>query len=425
MRASYAFLLTAAGCAQVLDVDGYTTVESLRTLEGCGERPYRDEECGACLTQHCCQKATDCAADEACSRLDACFARCTAGDTTCANTCMGATPYVSPALASLTQCRLSACADACAAPQACGLVAPAYADCVRANADCCGQWSAIWRDEQMVPVLACAGECAIDPPLCGCVQPGSAEAARLASAFKCASCGEPAPNDISCVGSVQWPSINTGALDLHVRIREYASGNTPVPRVEVTPCSEAAATCIPLAPLQRSNATGDVVFRLEGRAPGSRDYLGFLQLHGDDATTPDTIYYLFPAPRQTGARIAYLVSRVVLDSLYATVGVVQDPARGTIAMQVLDCRGAYAAGVRLTIDVSGQVAYGGDQRWTTNASGTDSSGAAAFGNVMPGLVTVRATHIASGRLMSELSVHVRAGMITTFAMPPSELRPVF
>jgi len=66
-----------------------------------------------------------------------------------------------------------------------------------------------------------------------------------------------------------------------------------------------------------------------------------------------------PAPL-TGSEVQAMLTRAETEQLYATVGLVPDPARGTLLVTVVDCNGETVRGATVTAPSAQRIVYLGD-----------------------------------------------------------------
>jgi hypothetical protein len=153
----------------------------------------------------------------------------------------------------------------------------------------------------------------------------------------------------------------------------------------------------------------------------------YAQLSSPDIV-PALNYWVYPLSE---AEVDYSGALRHLDSVtpttfsaaYAAVGLVVDPNRGSLALQIHDCLGANAPNVMLSASSgdagTGPAVYTVGGTPSTTATATDATGVAFWLNVVPGSVDVTAIPVALGKTVSHVSVQVRTGAYTGLDLVPT------
>jgi hypothetical protein len=188
-----------------------------------------------------------------------------------------------------------------------------------------------------------------------------------------------------------------------VPIVDVVSGS-PVPGVEVMACGALDGECVMPLATAVTNPTGESELRLPG------GFNGYLRCQAP-SIFPTLYFFGAPLTADSTALVNVVTPEVVqgLEAGGATI-----PGRSRVVVDVLDCSGAPAAGVRVSVpegDAATLVAYNVDGLYPPSQRETSSSGVARILNVVEGNVTIDAW-LADGRAMGSAAVLTRQQFVT-------------
>jgi hypothetical protein len=213
----------------------------------------------------------------------------------------------------------------------------------------------------------------------------------------------------------RWDCLDQGATALAAPVPERVRVIVPVvdvvtgervPGVEVMACGGLDGECV--MPLARgvTNQRGESELRL----PGGFD--GYLRCQAPNIFP--TLYF-FGAPLTEGSTaLVNVVTPEVVQGLDAQAAGVTVPGRSRVVVDVLDCDGAPAAGVRVSTpegDAATIVGYMVDGLYPPSQTETSNSGVARILNIAEGNVTING-RLADGRAIGSAAVLTRRGFVT-------------
>jgi hypothetical protein len=205
----------------------------------------------------------------------------------------------------------------------------------------------------------------------------------------------------------------------------------PAPGAEVAVCDRLDPDCMRPKAQDKTDASGRVVLEFQNRPTrtSSLGLDGFLQLTQPDAAAPLLVYWGFPLsePQMAiadnadvpGAHAVVLGDPKAFENLTTAFGITVDPSRGQVIAEVVDCMGAPAPGVALSLEpLDSDVVI--IHSFSPGQSATSGSLNTAFMfNVPAGAVNVIATPQALGRPSSKQAISVRAGWAAEVSMLPT------
>jgi hypothetical protein len=125
--------------------------------------------------------------------------------------------------------------------------------------------------------------------------------------------------------------------------------------------------------------------------------------------------YFFGAPlTESSTALVSVVSPAVVEGLDAQSADVSAPGRPVVVVDALDCTGAPAAGVRVSVPEGNSttiVGYMVDGLYPPSQMATSSSGVARILNIEEGNVTING-RLTDGRLIGSAAVLTRQGFVT-------------
>ncbi len=422
-------LVTAAACRQIVGIGDDPPGTGNDT---CGGLPYSGA-CGACLSAHCCQQASNCAADPTCHSYESCIGRCSPGDVPCWSVCTAeASPFGSTgSIASLETCLASECTAECGLE--CGVTAAlvatpdaaaACAKCIDTNACAtfreCLQSSECSSQGYCTP--ACDGryDCMTGCGVFGDPQPALWVKAAQAFSGPCALACE-AGSNWSCLGSIA-PGIPT-VSSVHVGMFVVDPNmSRPLPGVRVATC--AGDSCA--APVATTDARGlaTLNFPVSVQLRGPTGSVGLTSDvdAGTSAIVPERFYWGAPlAGPSLFLELVPVLSSAERAGVYFVAQATPGPMQGDLGLSAVDCNGTPAPDVRFELEPNEpgtRTVYFENGVPSATATATDAEGAAFILNVPPGELTVAALSVRLNRPVSRLNVTVDAGSISWVLMPP-------
>jgi hypothetical protein len=254
--------------------------------------------------------------------------------------------------------------------------------------------------------------------LAGC---GSSPESRGSSPGSASSAPAPAQGstttaDWSCVGAgADYPSAFTvptpgaatqgGTTALH--LREVYTQN-PIVDATVTLCDMFDEACAsPLAQSQ-SDVHGDAQIAL----PAS--FYGYFQISGTGLPT-NLVYTGGVLPGPTGLELT-VYTGTALSMMTHRLSPAADPGSAVIDVEVLDCKGVPAPGVKLNMETNGS---GMIEAYTTSAQATDASGLAFGFDVPAGWVGVVGLRTSDVTYVGGAMGFARPGAVTSIILTPA------
>jgi len=188
----------------------------------------------------------------------------------------------------------------------------------------------------------------------------------------------------------------------------------PLAGVTCKACRRTDPECVdPIAVPSVTDAKGEVILEVPANFDGFADVSG-------PGLYPVLLFPFRPLTKDTGQQ-AQLLTTAAFPVMAALVGQ-PDPERGHLSLNINDCSGAPAANVSFEAtgaDASTLPFYFVENLPSKTATETDPTGRGGFGNLLPGVVTVRAKVDAIGLKVSEATVLIRKGTFTYKPLEPS------
>jgi hypothetical protein len=425
-------------CRQIAGITS-NPVEDL-TTHSCG-LPYGSNACTSCASTSCCSESTTCAADPVCAAYEGCLGQCN-GDADCRSQCtidhqVGTSSDVS----ALSACLASKCETACGL--GCGALAGYIAEprngganscqtCVETHTDACTHARACGTSAPCDAYWRCVLSCSTEDCRLTCATDNPAGAALFASfqADYSGTCADPCAfgNYWACVGRVYYPTAKSASIDLRFPVVSFSNPAMGVPGLDISTCT--GCPCGAAYPTLATGRTDDagVVSLPDIPQPAGTSAPGLEGCHQisspDKSIVPAFEYWGYPISEPVVTiPMAYASSvgaQTVTPAELAAFeegdfGVMQDDANGYVSTFVHDCLGALSPGVEVTSD--------NKQLSATYSAGevvaTTSGGFAVFFNAPPGVITVTATPLATGKKASSYTLPVAKGTMTGIDMFPT------
>lgn len=429
----FAALLCPSGCIQFSDEVSFAPCDGAVEVE---------PACARCVAERCEEVHAACADDELCCEDYTCVAACASGDAACRVDCLGAPVDHAGLIAALDQCRKAECTDACLGSGDISFGWPL--DCEACmNSGCWQATSACALNPECEAGVACDAGCS--DPSC---HEGCRELARgqgevndachdastertwdhpyvdysLCLRAQCdLACG--IGTTWGCVGDYRWrgyDSDRTENLSFTYRVVDHLDPKLGVSGATVAHCQRADVDCA--LPISEVISDADGYACLSLPVLDGNGASGFIRVrHADYMTTDEQI----GGPIVTsGGSIIEAMSVAAAAALRASLGVSEAPERGTLSVEVRDCAGALAPGVRFEIStgddetVSCYVGENGELSATQAA--TSSFGRGSFFNVPADRDPVRLLARAGegGAIVGCFDVNVRPGVRTVLPLHP-------
>ncbi len=231
-----------------------------------------------------------------------------------------------------------------------------------------------------------------------------------------------------CAGSIKWGGADpTRSLLVTLPFWEYLQ-SVPATGLLVKTCALADLECSVPASQGLTNAAG--VVSLSTYAGFDGFFLATPM--GSDDWFP-TIVRVLPPPLgdinigNTAAEHSDVLSTIVLSNIGQTL----DPERGHLVVQAVDCDGALAPGVVITVASADSASFRFYTRerapaieLTSTTVTTDSPEGEAFGgytNLPVGNTEVVLTLASTNQVVARARAPIRKGTLTTFTIPPTPL----
>jgi hypothetical protein len=389
----------------------------------CGSVGVAGPACAACANTLCCTELASCTGNDVCRKTYECYADCAEGDQICRGKCNAAIPYDVPAERALERCLAVRCEKTCQV--GCGSLLPLQrAQRFRLRPGCCDAEKAMRADDAAYAWQECQSSCfwprvdsAPGVDTCGCPT-STPEAKAVAEVLaSCAVQVQMPEVDWSCLGSVQWPALPPGGVELRTRVIKLVS-NAPLPGVKVRACGGYDGECNdPVSEVGLTDDAGVATLAIERPSLGGLDFYRYLLITGPEI--PDTLYYFqAPAPiRQTRWDARAVLTNDLLRQFYEPAEVTRDPELGSIGVLAMDCNPRPAAGVQIVSDKpAAKVLYPRLSAPDKNATTTDETGQALLLNVLPGTVVL--SFSLGEKTFAQLPVQVRPGGVTIVVTSP-------
>jgi len=239
-----------------------------------------------------------------------------------------------------------------------------------------------------------------------------ADCARLGSEFEDGVCVEalcrvrPDP---------RWDCLDEEPTALAVSVPERIRVIVPivdvvtgeqVPGVEVMACGALDGECVMPLAAGVTNQRGESELQLPG------GFNGYLRCQAPNIFP--TLYFFGAALTEDSVALVNVVAPAVVQGLESQAVDVTVPGRSRLVVDVLDCTGAPAAGVRVSIpegDAATIVGYNVDGLYPPSQMETSNSGVARVLNVAEGNVTITG-RLADGRVIGSAAVLTRQQFVT-------------
>lgn len=228
----------------------------------------------------------------------------------------------------------------------------------------------------------------------------------------------PACNDLSCVGNVDWPNPAQASYSMRIYAQNFPSGGA-VQNVLVKVCPPGDAACLNPTAMGTTNASGRVTLPLPVIASGLN---GFLEFSAPGYMT--TLLFVSSTDNirfwNSGELWPYMVSQTRFNLFAVGGGVTPDPNRAYLGFLTGDCGSNRTAGVSVTAsnaDAQTVTAYSAGGLLSKTATQTDSTAFGFILNLPPGAATVTGS-IGPTRIGSQ-NVLFRAGALTTCIVEPT------
>jgi len=446
----------AMACRQIIGLPD--NQEGVASASACG-LPYGTASCAACVNAGCCSVSTACAGDVACRSLYECLGACAIGDWQCRSQCQLDHPVAaSPNYAPLTACAATHCeAD-------CGLTCGGVDDLTPPSAASACQLCLSTMDCKAERACATSVDCvALRQCYRGCVTPDCRAACLTAGlswlesnasspyldagvpgllgfgdllpgivdpASECTTACAVGAN-WTCIGNVALRGGTVFATTMSSRVLDYVT-QAPVPGVQASICLFNDPTCRePIADASSADS-GDLFIPVPPSPAGGLASDGYVQL-SSPGIVPALFFWGYPvslpqAPLAEPYLLVFTPDEVnaVGQSLSGPDASTYSPDEGyaeTVAFEVFDCNGVFAPGVTVAANVSPNIAefYSTSAlslSLTAGSTGTDGLGGLV--HVPAGPVTLTATAVSTGKVVSRATVLARDGAQTTVFMFPTE-----
>jgi len=224
--------------------------------------------------------------------------------------------------------------------------------------------------------------------------------------------------DFSCVAEEAGNPIMPGAgapLDYSVLALDFVSGRTPT-NMLIRGCYRGDIACArpatePFAP----DADGRVTL------PLTEGFSGYLEITSDDMVPTMFVFPTALTPELAGTLGAMTVPMLPPEVLLAFAGGSQlelAPEAGVLAVNTFDCKGPFAAGVRLELNAPAVPFMFVDGLPLAFRDTTTDEGSGGFANVLPGLVVVRGFDANTMQEVGLETVPVRSQWVTVASLMP-------
>jgi hypothetical protein len=241
----------------------------------------------------------------------------------------------------------------------------------------------------------------------------------VASAFV-TSCATPCQtgNYWACVGKVSWPAPNASTATLHYTVNDFVT-KAHVSMATVKVCQPYDPGCSPPLDMGTTDMNGQVSLTVPNAPDSSEHGLNsFVQISSPTLTT-SYAYWGFPLVAASFSGVVVAATPAEVQELWTLVGIDGDSTRGTLIVQVEDCRYQAAPGVQVTLTPADPLT----QEFSTTAmptTATDPAGLVVFTNVPAGPTQVTATPLAlHGKSSGQVSINIQPGTTTLAVVPPT------
>lgn len=226
----------------------------------------------------------------------------------------------------------------------------------------------------------------------------------------------PTSGDWSCLGTVpsRAEPLLGDAITYTVQMIDLGT-RAPITDATVTVCGLTDVECAtPIVENLRVDADGWIDI------PLTENFSGYLEVRSP--MTVPAAFYLGDGLRTMTDYPFVSVTIPTFEGLTAAVGVVGNPATGTISVRTFDCQSETAPGAALINNTGGVPFYFTDGLPDITRRETDADGLGGFVNVPPG-VTLLQSLLADGTVVDRRSFIIRPGWLTTAFMRPAGFQP--
>lgn len=383
--------------------------------------------CQACMQSSCCTQASACADSGGCTTVETCVGDCN-GDPTCRSRCtLDNGVAADPAIAPLDACLAAQCSGPCGLQ--CGaateFIPPTAAascqECVVANL--CSQAAACGDDPLCLATLRCVAAAPTLDVQEACEPDGGRADLDNVVAAVTYSCAPQCAwgNDWTCVGHVLTPPALTPGIALTVNVTDLTNNN-PVADVTTTLCKGGAA-CDggTMFATGITDSDGGVTLLVDGGSGSWRN--GYLSLSTPDASiVPELAYWSFGLTQPQATLSVPTVTPSEVSAAVGLIGLTVNQELGSVLVQVVDCYGTPAPGVKVAITPTGpstQVLYFGTDFLSMTADSTNTNGQAVIINVPTQQIVLTATPEATGQVSSTVAFVVQPNWATYVVAPPT------
>jgi hypothetical protein len=430
---SFGFLLLlATSCRQIVGIGDRSVAPDAAELSDAGSGPscplalgLMADDCTNCIQTQCCSAAQACEGVPICTSLEQCFSAC-AGDPGCIATCQHTYPNKgTPEVSSLESCIGTKCGTECA--MVCG-TRPGFGapDSGEACATCEGNAScsqlracaenldclALGACNSACPTLDCAFQCQAD------YEGGLATANALASQNVTCAAECLIARKWWCVGKDVYPKATAAENTLMLQAITPLNGD-PVPGVTVQLCSKVDTSCMTVAATGTTDDAGFVKLPYNFNENfGGFDAYAILSAPGIATTR---FYWNFPLSVQN-ATVGAVETLTVADeqTLLSARSIPTIPGHGHFGVAAFDCTHILATDVSFSVSPSDEYTkiYYARDTGLSDAGETNLIGLAFVLNVPAGDVSLNATSVTTGQLVSQETFHITdGGLAQVYANP--------
>ena len=311
----------------------------------------------------------------------------------------------------LRACQARHCEDPCGLT--CGGLAGSSDSCQPCAENCCADERRCNQNAACHRLRLCRAACPRSEPGCRerCVQDHPTGASLERALADCQSRSCDVTSDLSCVGSVGWPTAPGDRLSATLVTGDVIT-LSDIPNITVDICDHADPSC--------ATPTGTYVTNLSGRATielrlSGPSYSGFFAVLRESTWAP-SLHYFFPPVATDGRKLNVgLVSNDSVNAIFDNAGLVRDTARGHVLVEIADCAGWPASDLTLrssTADADSQVFYLDGTVIAPEARSTLISGRAGILNLAPGTARLVVEHAGTCQRIGEVDVLIRPATFT-------------
>jgi hypothetical protein len=395
--------------------------------------------CRDCVQERCAAEAAACHANPGCTALSDCLAACTAGDVACRLACKHAHPAKDEATLALSACRSASCRDVCIG---CGDAVDLGAVCDQClQGNCCTELSACAADTSCARGGAawtcfdpsCALKTASEPAVQAWLATPLAKSMFKCVVEKCTT--ECATGDYpwSCVGHYLHSGTAAGTVTVTIPVIEFGTSKG-LDGVHVRACSGIDIDCAtPIAVAAQPTAGGGVKQPSTTTITVPRGFAGYFELTRDPVEAniyaPTLFFPGYPINgplNLCGGRQCELIltPSMPIVGLNQVSGLAQllgltMGGGGFLVPRVVDCQNNGGEGVSFGLDKPfDKTFYFVHGVPSASAEATDTTGLGALISVTPGFVTFTGKLRATGQLVTQYRLPVRANALTVLIAYP-------